>query len=62
MVASDRIPVDVEQAAVIQAELVVVEMAGKIKRREFDASPEKSKCARCDVRSICAQSATKGKN
>jgi DNA helicase-2/ATP-dependent DNA helicase PcrA len=57
MVASDRIPVDVEQAAVIQAELLVVEMAGKIKRREFDASPEKSKCGRCDVRSICSKSA-----
>ena len=57
MVASDRIPVDVEQVAVSQAELVVIEMAGKIKRREFDASPEKSKCGRCDVRSICAQSA-----
>jgi DNA helicase-2/ATP-dependent DNA helicase PcrA len=57
MVASDRIPVDVEQAAVIQAELLVVEMADKIKRREFDASPEKSKCGRCDVRSICSKSA-----
>jgi DNA helicase-2/ATP-dependent DNA helicase PcrA len=57
MVASDRIPVDVEQAAVIQAELLVVEMADKIKRREFDPSPEKSKCGRCDVRSICSKSA-----
>jgi DNA helicase-2/ATP-dependent DNA helicase PcrA len=61
MVASDRIPVDVETAAVVQAELVVVEMAGKIKRREFDAAPEKLKCGRCDVRSICAQSAIMGK-
>jgi sulfatase maturation enzyme AslB (radical SAM superfamily) len=59
MVASDRIPVDVEQIAVNHAEFVVIEMAGKIKRREFDASPEKSKCGRCDVRSICAKSANR---
>jgi DNA helicase-2/ATP-dependent DNA helicase PcrA len=57
MIASDRIPVDVEQVAVTQAELVVIEMAGKIKRREFDASPEKSKCGRCDVRAMCSKSA-----
>jgi len=61
MVASDRIPVDIQQHAVTQAEAVVIEVAGKIKRREFDASPEKSKCGRCDVRSICAQSASKKK-
>lgn len=59
MIASDRIPVDVEQIAVTQAESVVIEMAGKIKRREFDASPEKSKCGRCDVRAICSKSATR---
>ena len=59
MVASDRIPVDIEQHAVVEAEAVVVEVAGKIKRREFNASPEKSKCGRCDVRSICAHSASK---
>ena len=59
MVASDRIPVDIQQQAVTQAEAVVIEVAGKIKRRKFDASPEKSKCGRCDVRSICAHSASK---
>ena len=59
MVASDRIPVDVEQVAVTQAERVVVDLAGKIKRREFDAAPEKSKCGRCDVRAICSKSATR---
>ena len=59
MIASHRIPVDVEQIAVNQAELVVIEMAGKIKRREFHASPEKSKCGRCDVRAICAKSANR---
>ena len=53
MVASDRIPVDVKQPAVFKAESIVIEMAGKIKRREFDASPEKYKCGRCDVKSIC---------
>jgi DNA helicase-2/ATP-dependent DNA helicase PcrA len=57
MLASDRIPVDVKQPAVIEAESIVVEMAGKIKRREFEASPEKSKCGRCDVRSLCSKSA-----
>jgi DNA helicase-2/ATP-dependent DNA helicase PcrA len=59
MVASDRIPVDIQQQAVSDAEAVVVEVAGKIKRREFDPTPEKSKCSRCDVRSICAHSASK---
>jgi DNA helicase-2/ATP-dependent DNA helicase PcrA len=59
MVASDRIPVDIQQQAVTQAEDAVIEVAGKIKRREFEASPEKSKCSRCDVRSICAYSANK---
>ena len=59
MVASDRIPVDIEQQAVTLAETIVVDVARKIKRREFDASPEKSKCRRCDVRSICAQSASR---
>ena len=59
MVASDRIAVDVDQEAVTKSELVVIEMAGKIKRREFDASPEKTKCGRCDVRAICRAAATK---
>jgi len=62
MVASDRIPVDIQQKAVTEAEAVVVELAGKIKRREFDPAPEKSKCTRCDVRSICAHSASKKRN
>lgn len=59
MVASDRIPVDIQQPAITKAEGLVVEVAGKIKRREFNASPEKSKCGRCDVRSICKASAAK---
>lgn len=59
MVASDRTRVDIDQAAVTQAESIVVEVAGKIKRREFDPSPEQTKCSRCDVRSICAHSLCK---
>ena len=59
MVASDRISVDVDQVAVLNSELIVVEMAGKIKRREFDPSPEKTKCGRCDVRAICGSSIAK---
>ena len=59
MVASDRIPVDIESLAITQAETLVIEAAGKIKRREFDALPEKSKCGRCDVRAICSQSASR---
>ena len=59
MVASERIPVDIQQQAVSEAETLVIEAAGKIKRREFEPSPEKSKCNRCDVRSICAHSAAK---
>ena len=62
MVASDRIPVDIEQPAIAQAEAVVVEVAEKIKRREFDPSPAESRCGRCDVRSICAHSASKKVN
>jgi DNA helicase-2/ATP-dependent DNA helicase PcrA len=62
MVASDRIPVDIEQPAITQAEAVVVEVAEKIKRREFDPSPAESRCGRCDVRSICAHSASKKVN
>ena len=59
MVASDRISVDVDQVAVLNSEMIVVEMAGKIKRREFDPSPEKTKCGRCDVRAICGSSIAK---
>lgn len=59
MVISDRIPVDIKPNAVSEAEAVVIEAAGKIKRREFDPSPEQSKCTRCDVRAICAHSASR---
>jgi hypothetical protein len=38
---------------------MVVEMAGKIVRREFDASPERYKCGRCDVKSICKSAVLK---
>ena len=62
MVASDRIPVNIQQDAVTEAEAVVVDVAGKIKRREFEPSPEKTKCQRCDVRAICAHSASKKRN
>ena len=51
-----------EQPAITQAEAVVVEVAEKIKRREFDPSPAESRCGRCDVRSICAHSASKKVN
>lgn len=59
MVASDRIPVDIELQAVAQAEAMVIQAANKIRRREFDPSPEKLKCTRCDVRTICAHNASK---
>ena len=38
------------------------ELAGKIKPRELDPALEKSKCSRCEVRSICAHSACKKRN
>lgn len=59
MVASDRIPVDVQPQAVATAEAVVIKNADKIKRREFEPTPEVSKCGRCDVRAICAHSVAK---
>jgi len=54
MIASDRIPVNVDAASVAAAEQVVIEISGKIKRREFIAAPEQAKCGRCDMRSICS--------
>jgi len=59
MVESDRKPVDVSSAAVAKSEVIVTEAAHKIKNREFLPAPEKAKCSRCDVRSICAFSASK---
>ncbi len=58
MLLSDRIAVDISPTAVDQAESIVVLAAEKIRRREFDPKPEKSKCDRCDVRSICSHSAS----
>jgi DNA helicase-2/ATP-dependent DNA helicase PcrA len=47
--------VEARQAA-INTVTIAVE---SIKKREFEAKPEKSKCGRCDVRAICRAAAKK---
>lgn len=55
---SKRHSVDTSPAALDRALEVVVEAAAGIKARKFDVSPEKSKCARCDVRAMCRSRAS----
>ena len=49
----ERVPVDTSEPSLESALLTVEAAAHGIKARRFDASPEKSKCARCDVRAMC---------
>ena len=50
---AERVTVDTSTAALDAALQVVVDAAEGIKARKFDVAPEKSKCARCDVRAMC---------
>jgi DNA helicase-2/ATP-dependent DNA helicase PcrA len=50
---AERIAVDTSGPALQNALVTVEQAAADIKARKFDASPEKSKCARCDVRAMC---------
>jgi DNA helicase-2/ATP-dependent DNA helicase PcrA len=50
---AERVTVDTSPAALDAALQVVVDAAEGIKARKFDVSPERSKCARCDVRAMC---------
>lgn len=51
--ASDRIPIDVDAAAVSTAEATVNEATGRLRAREYRPNPGQ-RCARCEVRTICA--------
>lgn len=48
----ERADVVVDAAALDDTERVVVEAAGRLKSREFTASPGKS-CRSCEVRTVC---------
>ena len=48
-----RVPVDTSPEALRVAVQTVVDAADGIRNRNFTASPDKSKCARCDVRAMC---------
>ena len=54
MTAPDKpFTVDVADSAITAAETVVVTRAEALRQRDFTPTPEKSKCRRCDVRTIC---------
>ncbi len=48
-----REPVPITTADLEKAVAKVEDAAKKIKLREFEATPEKKKCGRCDVRAMC---------
>ena len=51
--AAKRVQVDTSPEALRVAVQTVVDAADGIRNRDFTASPDKSKCARCDVRAMC---------
>ncbi len=53
----ERIPVDVSDGAVGHAEASVTQLLGRLRARDFSASPERARCTRCDVKEICPQRA-----
>jgi CRISPR/Cas system-associated exonuclease Cas4 (RecB family) len=53
MGSATRHTIDVSPTAVSEAERVVLEVIDGLKAREFKPSPERRKCASCDVRAIC---------
>jgi DNA helicase-2/ATP-dependent DNA helicase PcrA len=57
MGATTRHVVDVGEEAVEQAEATVIAAAASLRRRDFTPKPEPTKCAACDVRSVCAAAA-----
>lgn len=54
---NSRAEVDTSTSAREEAIELVEKAVEGIKNREFDAKPEVSKCARCDVRALCKQAA-----
>lgn len=57
MQSTTRIAVDTSDGAIAQAERTVRRAAASLKRAEFPAKPETSRCVACDVSSICSFSA-----
>jgi DNA helicase-2/ATP-dependent DNA helicase PcrA len=53
MGATARHVVDVADGAIEQAEETVVDAAKSLRERDFTPKPERTKCAGCDVRSVC---------
>jgi DNA helicase-2/ATP-dependent DNA helicase PcrA len=53
MATATRHAIDVSPEAVSEAERVVRAVVDGLKAREFRPSPERRKCASCDVRAIC---------
>lgn len=45
--------VDVSDSTIAEAEVFVVARADALRQRDFTPTPEKAKCRRCDVRSVC---------
>lgn len=53
MGATTRHVVDVADDAITQAEEQVIKAAKSLRERDFAPTPERTKCAACDVRSVC---------
>lgn len=53
MATTTRHTVEVDDEAIAAAEETVTSAAAALKERDFTPKPEASKCAMCDVRSIC---------
>jgi DNA helicase II / ATP-dependent DNA helicase PcrA len=54
---TDRKSVDVTPRAIAAAEGTVVDLVQRLKDRDFKASPDRAKCAACDVDALCSYSA-----
>ena len=52
-----RTSVDVAPTDLAAAESVVLRVGEKLRRRDFSAQPERTKCQRCDVRAVCGSAA-----
>jgi len=55
--AANRVRIDVSDGAVAGAERVVVEAAERLREADFTPSPERAKCRRCEVRTVCGAAA-----
>jgi DNA helicase-2/ATP-dependent DNA helicase PcrA len=50
-----RIEVPVDNGDVDEAEALVLDLVGRLKSRQFVASPDRERCGRCDVRPMCKE-------